>query len=855
MRRQYPHLSTDAFPHIENVHPYRRKVTFDYERYDYTSLVKLCRVPWPMDYRHVVNWRDETQRDRYFDELSGRVIELASGFVRTQTDRVRIDVPYDEALTYSYIYMRVPQLTEDEPIRHEGEDGLRVVCAWIREAIYFAPSATELILSVDYWTTYLPHLAPVTMMLHRGHAPAYALSADEYLSNPKENNSLLLTQDVNFGVHDVCAHTELIDIAQGEKMIVLASTIPLSAVEGLTRAIQQNTSESTPPVYYDTGLRNGQQVGVDAYEWHYGGYTYDGLRNPSAYTSTGGGMPVYTTLYAMRSVDAAALLKALSERLPQFIQSVQAAYILPRRALVLSDRTYSAGGVQLFAVEPTPMISDIADVRLTREMFDYPARYADIAKLYTSPYAHMVVSDTLGNEIELRIEDVGSEIRLMEQVSPMFECLRWDVLIEGVNDSGCNGYVWQTLTGNDLTLYMPGTDVARYTLMLGIPTYALMLDGRINHAAHDYYDAQSRREAAIASYQGTMRSANNASANAIDSANTGQANANASADTSVTNTANQGACSTSNAAIANNLRTVSTARYNTMAENDKDISVQNIFDALYLDDEYTMQASDVNLKSESVAGALSTIGALASGNIVGAVSNGVSAVVNVTTSAALSLLSSENIEGKEAVGQDYQRKVTAQHQANATDQAGYQNAANTNTTANNVSTANTNASNSASTAKANAARTSSTSKLNAGYDRSTTETNAKQALELARHTYDRQGHAHDLDSPVAFGAVTGDHTADALMRRIIQVRVETQSKGAIARAGDAMLRFGYIFDGLWEVSDWCPDDHMGCYWEATDLLLNADAITNTEAELTFESILTNGVTVWNDPSQIGGLPW
>ena len=877
MAGRFPHLDSDAFPHLDTVHPYRRKVPFDYERYDYTAEIKLCRVPWPIDYKHVVNWPNASARDGWFAALEGRSVELPNGFTRTQTDSVRVDVPYDVALTYNYVCMRVPQLTEDEPIRHESEPAVRIVCAWIQEAIYFAPSTTELVLEVDYWTTYLPHLAPTVLMLHRGHAPAYALDAETYLTNPKEHCWALLTPDINFGISDVVAHADLIDIAQGKKMLVLASTIPYESVEGLASAQLQNESATTPPIYYDTGFRDGTQVGVSGYEWHYGGFEYADMRNPSGYTGQGGAMPVFTSLYAIEANQAQTALRLLAERLPQFIQSVQGAYILPRRALTVTERTYNVGGVRMYGIAPQAHMQDLADIRLTKALFGYPTRYADIAKLYTSPYAHLVISDTLGNELDVRIEDLGANPRMVEQISPLHECLRWDVLLEGANDSGSNSYQWTALNDASIDLSLPGTDVARYTLQLGIPTYALYLDGRIAYGMRTYYDGQIQRDNAVTAYQTGMKSNNTGAANASDSATTGQvnavaaadaaeSNAYASADTNVTNVANNGATSTSNAAIANNLRTTSTARANTYAEESKDHANEHIFNTLYLDDEYTMQASDVSLKSEAVAGALSSLGALASGNVVGSVSNGLSAIVNITTSASLSQLSSENIEGKEGAGQLYQSQMTTSQQTNATDQTSYTNTANTNTTANNVNNANTNARNSAATAKGNATRTANTSRAsairtgntsraNAGYSRATSEANAKQTLELARRNYERQGHAHDLDNPTAYGTVTGDHSADALMRRVLQVRVETQSKSAIARAGDGMLRFGYIYDGLWDVAQWCPDAHDGCYWEATDVIVSADSITNASAERVYETILKEGVTVWNDPAKIGGLPW
>ena len=89
MAKVFPHLGSDSFPHLDNANPFRRTVPFDYGRYDYTSSIKLCRVGWQSDYKHVVNWQSEAQRDAYFAQLAGHVIDLASGFTRTQTDSVR----------------------------------------------------------------------------------------------------------------------------------------------------------------------------------------------------------------------------------------------------------------------------------------------------------------------------------------------------------------------------------------------------------------------------------------------------------------------------------------------------------------------------------------------------------------------------------------------------------------------------------------------------------------------------------------------------------------------------------------------------------------------------------------------
>lgn len=899
MSVKFPHVGNDAYPHLDNVQPFRRTVPFDYERYDYTATIKLCSVSWTSDYAHVVNWQSEQQRDTYFAELAGHTVTLANGFTRTQLDSVRVNVPYDVALTYNYVFMQVPVLTENQPINHETQDGIRTVCAWIQEAIYQAPSATELVLALDYWTTYLPHLqAPVGMMLHRGHAPAYSIDVDTYLADPRGHCTDLLTPDVDFGTYDESVSSTLFDIAQGEKMIVLASTIPYAEINNLNLATIKSGS-STAASYYDTGARDGHQVGVSGYEWHYGGHAYDNMDNPSAYSGIGAAMPTYEYLYAIEAASASSSLSTLASRLPQFITSIQAAYILPRRALVLASSSYGIAGVTLYRVNPTSALNDLTGITLNKAAFNYPSRYADIAKLYTSPYAHMVVSDALGQSLDVRIEDMGSNVRILEQVSPLTDCLRWDVLLADVNSAGTNNYTWTAINGSSRSMSLPGADIGRYTLELGIPTYALYLDGKTTWSMGAYQDAQATRDNAVVGYQATMRSANTGKENADDSADTGKTNADASADTgktnadasadtgrtnaydsannSVTVTANNGSNAQSNATVANNLRNLSTAMNITTQNNLTADAVQNIYDSSNADLEYTEFATDINLKSEAVSSIQNMVGNAIAGNAMGVINSGVSGIVNITTSSALSDLSLQNVLDHQAIAQSHTNTANGYHTTNASNQASYANSANTSTTNNNVTTANTNATNTANTAKANATRTRDTAKANAtrtqtvaknnatrtqtvtkdnaSYSRATAETNAKAALEQTRLSYVRQGSAHSLDNPVRFGAVSGNHEPDALMRRVLQVRIETQSASAIARAGDLMKRYGYAYDGYWIVTDWCPANQKGCYWEATDVMVDASAIANPAAFAAFVAILKAGVTVWNDPTKIGGLPW
>ena len=156
MSKHFPHLKDTPFPHLDNADPYDIDVTFDYGRYDYEGTIKLMRVTWPSDYSHVVKWTDAAARDAWFDAQAGSVVDIGNGFTHVQQESVRVPVPLDVALTYTYVVCHVPQLTEDEPIDYEASRGIRRVYAFIRDCVYLSPSTTELRLEIDYWTTTYP---------------------------------------------------------------------------------------------------------------------------------------------------------------------------------------------------------------------------------------------------------------------------------------------------------------------------------------------------------------------------------------------------------------------------------------------------------------------------------------------------------------------------------------------------------------------------------------------------------------------------------------------------------------------------------------------------------------------------
>lgn len=872
MSRHFPHLTDTAFPNLDTVTPYERKTDFDYSRYDYEASIKLCNVPWPYDYSHVVYWTGARMRDAYFEGIQGRTVELGQGFTRTQQERIVVPVPHDVCLTYSYVYMRVPMLTEDEPIEHETASGIRTVCAFVSDVIYQAPSSTLLVLDVDWWTTYMPHLSVTSMMLTRGHAPMWDVPADEYLANPKGTCRRLLTPDVDFGSgSEMVRAGEVMPLSTAEPMLVMASTIPYANISSIPTA---STSSSTPPTYYDTGARNGEQVGVNGFAWSPGGRSYAGMSSPSDATHIDNEMATGLFYYGIPGSDVASgVLDTLFSALPVLATSVQAAFIVPSDLVTLGT-SVTVAGVELTRVYSKGAFQDLGTFEILKGAFGYPAKYADIAKLYTFPYAHVTVSDDAGASIDVRIETTDGTIAAAQLVSIAWPMLAWDVALTNIASTGGNAtYTWMRLPGDTYERHIPNADVAAHLMSYDFPTYALYLDAATEQGMLAQAGTERSRHDAIVAYQSTMRGANTAEQNAYASnatakvnadasADTAKANADASADTSVTNTANTGTTQTANTNVQNTERTAETTARNTANSEIEGIVNQQTFDLGEQDDEFTTYSGDAQLKGEAVGGIMNTVNAAMTGNIGGTIAAGVGSIVAISTKSAITDAASNVITEKVGINQQANSDTSAEQRTAASNITLAQNMAATQVTYNNVSNANTNAANSAATAKANATRTQGTAKANASrsqgtgdsnanFTRDTTEENAKAQLENAQQDYLDDLRRYDVMAPNAHGSYSGTGIHEQMRNRGLHFRVVTQDDSAIARAGDAFLRYGYRFDGQWNVRSWCPSGSRYCYWQSSDIVQDMTAQPNVIVARSIRARLEQGITVWADPKEIG----
>lgn len=908
---RFPHLDDTQFPDLANVDVYRYRNTFDYNRWEADTKIRLVNVLFNSDYQDVVKFDTDAERDEYFDSLEGYAQTLTTAFQVAPNDTVKLPIPYGVMVRYNYMYIDLPMYTsEAQPIDYEDKRRIRRYYYFIENVQQLAPSTCEVTIALDQWTTYINEVDITFMMLERGHAPMKSISVEDYLSNPIANSRYLLAPDYNYSSESIVSDSRFVPFGNGKKYVLIASTASAGLLANFGEAT--NAQPTSAATYSDASGRDGYQMNVNGYVFGQGGLDFSNCAlQTDPYASQNDIVPNNVIVYAIEAEKVNDLFTALATRVPHFMRTVQGLFMLSDDLFELNN-PYKLAGFTVYSVRPINGTREY--VNLDKKMFGYPKEYADIAKLYTFPYSYVEVTDNNGNAFDMRIEQSGN-VALHQNVSLAFPYLKVQAFLTGVNGESYDTYTWTNLAGSTVSRQMWGDDFSSFLVDWDIPVYACYTRGWDDYRLANWAQNQLSRENAITAYQNAARSANTGYANTVDSAetgyanavrsantgkqnadagaDTGKANADASANTSVTNTQNSSNTSITNTGLATAASIATVAR-----ANESSTAITNIGNSTA----QAAQAYDAGLQrgvqeadAQSVAATTLTnaIGGLAgsvasgfmSGGPAGAVAGAVGGVISGVTSGvnAAVMLNAASTKVELAITNS-QAKTTSQNNSNSgitnsSNNAQIDNAetvteATAQQTANNAATANANATNSANTAKANATRTQTTTKANAArtqstaitnadetrdtaesnadYSRDASVKNAQQGMTVAQRTATRTYQTHQNDAPIQRGTYSGDATLDLFERRGVQFKVRTQRECDIAQAGDMMLRFGYALNQNWDVarSGLKAMKHF-TYWKAQDVWVNVGSgVTNT-AQYAIQSILERGVTVWNDPDEIG----
>lgn len=778
----FPHIGDNSFPNVESVNVWKWQNNFDYSRWNAGTCIKLCDVPWCGDYENVVAFESETARDKWLDDAAGHALDLTTDMRVLPDGTIKLPIPFDIAAGFNYCVVDFKPAPGQQPyIAYETDAGKRRFCFFISDMRYMAPNTTELQLSLDYWQTYVYDLEFATVQLERGHAPMAAMPASDYLQNPAANSAGLLTPDVS------------IDEARTARA-----------------AVQALINDGTQYVCFATSANLGGNWGTKAAN------TWEVAEFNSAVVD---GQPVNIRLYAVPANQYAGLCDWIESNIPHFVQTVQGIFLLPAKLLSLSGM-FTLGGIAVYVA--APQTNTLADVMITKSLFDYPEEYAEIAKLYTSPYAHLELVDyATGEAHEIRIEDTGGAVGIRALPNLLWPFLSVDILLSGIG-GGSGSVSFQRIGAAGMFTY--GGAWWRHMTTARIPIYAMTQGNSY------YYDATTH-------YQRRQQSAE---------LSTMLTNTNASADMMVTN---------SNLALnasVDNLDIGQTAETAIRGRNaDKltaDLNADIAYQLAYYNATVAAETAQTNInKSQTVATALTTaavaigtVGIAAATGGTGlvaeaAIIGGAATTVTTITGAAISVCS---VDASLTLSLTKDAAVLNANVDQMRLKTGY-----ANTLARETQTLQQNATRSQ-------LRTSNAATRNQmANNRDLTKANANRSYSTGQDGIRRQIATAEMMTPNRFGSTTDSRGAGNRPQGAALMAV-TQSPGAIKYAGDTFLRYGYVYGAPWQVTELCPMPEF-TYWKASDVWTRGARPALEGAQQRIKEIFAAGFTCWKDPDRIG----
>lgn len=858
---KFPHLdNATSFPGAD-VHVYEQYAnTYDYNMWTPKTKIKLCHVKWRNDGHEAVKFRDDTARDAWFDALDGETVHLDTSMyiARADTDGIKIPVPYMTAQRYNYIVVDfTPDILQSPLQRSDCQTRYHY---YITGVTAEAPNTTTVVLQRDMWTDYINTTTVNGLLLARGHAPLVETTPEKLLENPRENSVDLLAPDVNYGgAANRITDIKATGLTGGDKYICFACSFGAIRLEEMARTRGTDIT-ATEPVY---GANDGI---VSSWTWGTAGIDVSGCRTlGTSYASQRGRIPNNWTVFALRASDVAGeYINDLFAYYPHITSGIGACFVVSADMCVRgTSAPVMVNGVAWMTVIDTERT--LSGITLTPEDFDMPPEVADVAKLYVSPYSVLEITDTWGKSTTINIEDCG-RLSVRTLVSVAYPLVRQVAYLDGYGAGGTTSLDVTNLTGDDIIGHVPNGDALATLISYDIPTYALQRRNIDAYRAANYNRTITQgRKNAITAYENTAQAAN-----------TARDNANTSAATARDNTARTNAAQTANTArgvlrdqrisdetvdtrndildAATKRLDADTATANSKIRTDRDWDV-TIMNETYVTNTQTNAISSVTSMIGSVGGAALSVasGGAATGlatAISGAALQGYNTGIAITNSEKLNKAANDAAYAKADKATSANTDQTAHAKTQATETTIRTNtqtvktmqlaaAAATDMTANTVNASNGNATASYNTATGNAARTRNQAIANAKRTMLNTRDNATNTY---RDMYNQP--------PAPVGAYTGDPWADEMAQRAYVVKVRTQSKSALMQAGMYMLRYGIAGNKLYNRPNLTACRHF-TYWRADDVWLTNDIAPNGALDA-IRDRFTAGVTIWTDPTEIGG---
>ena len=836
----FPHLqNATAFPDTDTRVYGQYHNVFDYNVWTPNTVIKLYHVNWYDDYHDVVKFTDDIARDTWFDELEGETVKLTTNMyiARADADGIKLPVPYMTAQQYNYIVVDFSHDIINTP--YQKTDVQTRYHFFITSVRAEAPNTTTCTLMRDVWTDYINSTTINGLLLSRGHAPLMETTPAQLLENPRANCRDFTLPDVDYGnAASNIRKSAPVNLQNGARYICVAATFSPEQLQIMGGVRGTNIADSDP-----TYSNNDDTV--TGFSWGVGNvYTSNVTGAGTSYNSVDNLTASNVSMYALESSKISGeYFDTLFAYYPHIMSQITAVFVATANMMRLGTAV-SVNGVEWHTVSGAR--TKLSDIDLTVDDFAYANEYKQITRLYLAPYAHLEVSDNIGNKTRVEIADCG-HLSVQTVTSLSYPILRQITWLDGIGSDGDTAISIDAINGASITADVPNADMLKTLISHDIPTYALQRRAIDAHRADAYNrEVAQARENAIVSYENGARSTNTARDNTYRS----------SAAT-VSNTARANQRDTAVKDEANSVRT-DNLTYSTTRQNDdlntatikinNDVGQDNTLqNKAFIEGSQTQALSSVASAIGTMAGAALVIGTggAASPLVAGSMAIGSAALQGYNTGVAITNNEELNRTANDVANtkaKNANRANSEQTQHSITQATNVTTRANTQADRNNeyaTSAATDMTATSANTANANASASRNQSVDNAKRVMANTRSNVSMAWrDLLNHPA----------QPV--GSYGGDNFKQAAGLDTMTVKIVTEDNGAIAAAGDYMLRYGIASNKLYSRPSLTPCKHFA-YWQSTDIWLICPFAQNEQLQ-TIRGIFSSGVTIWNRPEEVGG---
>lgn len=461
---------------------WKNQTRFDYDKWKTVKTeLKLMSVNWGEDYENVINWKSNSERDTWFNAKEGHVYPWETAWNFKSLERwqpglgrhagsIIVNVPYEEAMDFNYLYV----VMGEQPVPGGEIERREHFFYFISSLNKNSPNATELFLTLDSWTTFFPSVSVDAINLHQGHYPLALTTADEYLANPLGNHRGLLTPEPGFdSVKPRVSAQKFISFQKSQPRVCIAMTADLSKPNELWLDTTNVGDIKTPgavsaPVgnYYDKAIANNSTTSLG-----HGGLT----PLPAVGDNLVNGGVLSMNVFSLSTTTYGAFIAYLRDRFPQVLKTIKAVYLLD------SSIIDEGPAFQFYSHTVRPVVQQnsakmIETLKLSKDLFGFEPKYADLAKLYTEQFSLLEISNLNGQKTTVAIEEIAEDLEFYSRALIAFPYLKLESFINGIGGKEKMNYAVRPWNDQNAELFKSSWEDFRFEL--SIPTFGIFAESR-----------------------------------------------------------------------------------------------------------------------------------------------------------------------------------------------------------------------------------------------------------------------------------------------------------------------------------------------------------------------------------------